>query len=134
MSLDERNEELNRKIDHTDLSSAVDTLIKDAKKRKRQVILLSLSIGLDLLLTVGLGFLSIQTHNVASQSENNKVALVRSCETTNDARASNKALWDYLLALPSNEPATSAQQSEIDSFKAFIDKTFAPRDCKHLIG
>lgn len=133
MNLDERNAALNKKIQSTDLSEAVATLVKDAHKRKKQVRLLAVSICLDLLLTVGLGFISIETHGIATKSESNQAALLKSCETTNDARASNKVLWDYLLNLPTPNVPTLQQKEVRDQFSTFVDKTFAPRDCSSVI-
>lgn len=133
MNLDERNATLNQKIDDTELPDAVSTLVKDAKKRKRQVKLLTASIILDLLLTIGLGFLSIQTHNIASKSESTQQALIKGCESTNDARSSNKLLWHYLLDLPTPAAPTLQQQQVRDQFTQFVDKTFALRDCSAVI-
>lgn len=132
MSLDSRNEDLNQKIGDTDLPSAVATLVKDAKKRKRQLRLLATSIILDIVLTVGLTFLSIRTHNLAVTADSNHSAIVRSCESSNDARASNKQLWHFLLDLPTPNAQTIQQQTNRDKFSMYVDKTFAPRDCNAI--
>lgn len=128
-SLEQRNDTLNKQIDSTDLPAAIQTLIADARKRRRQLRLLALSICLDVLLTVALGWLSVRTHSIATQSESNKQAIVMSCQQTNDARASNEQLWKYLLSLPTPNAPTLQQQAVRKQFSAFIDKTFAPRDC-----
>lgn len=135
MSLDERNRDLNQKIHDSDINEAVDVLIKDAKKRNQQITILAFTIILDVILTFGLAYLSFQTQEIASQAENNKQALVRNCETTNAARANNKELWDYLLSIPADPedtPRTIEQQEQLDKFKDFVDKTFAPRDCSKI--
>lgn len=133
MSLDERNEELNRKINDTDLPNAVATLVVDARKRKKQLRLLAISIFLDLLLTVGLGFVSVQTHEIAVKAESNQQSLMRSCEATNEARANNKVLWDHVFELTTSQTRTPDEQAEMDNFKGFVQKTFAPRDCSALM-
>lgn len=132
MSLDDRNRELDKKIADSDLSEAVATLVKDAQKRKRQVRLLTISILLDILLTIGLGVVSVNTHSIATQAENNQQAIMRSCETSNDARANNKQLWTFALTLPTPNVPTLQQQINRDKFEAFVNKTFAPRDCSKL--
>ena len=133
MSLNERNDVLNKKINESDLPDVVAVLAKDAHRRRRQVFALTISLILDFILTAGMTFLSVQTHSVAAQAENNQQALVRSCETTNAARANNKQLWDYILNLPSENPRISSEQLQIDKFKTFVDKTFAPRDCSKVV-
>lgn len=132
MGLDERNAVLNQKIDDTDLPNAVATLIKDAHRRKRQLTVLTISIILDLALTIGLGFVSIRTHNLAATAENNKQAILRNCQTSNEARANNKQLWDYLLNLPTPNAPTLQQQQVRIQFGAYVDKTFAPRNCSKM--
>lgn len=133
MRLDERNDELNKKISETDLPNAVATLITDAKKRKRQLIGLTVSLVVDVLLTLGFGFLAVQTHATANKSESNQQALVSTCEATNEARANNKMLWNYLLDLPTPNAQTLQQKQVRDKFSAFVDKTFAPKDCSTII-
>lgn len=132
MSLEQRNAELDKKIAKTDLNEAVTTLVKDAKKRRRQLRWLALSIVFDLLLTVGLGYLSVQTHRAASKAEDNHTALIRNCETSNEARANNKQLWDYLLNLPTPNAPTLQQKEVRNQFSVFVGKTFSPRNCSKL--
>ena len=129
MSLDSRNAELNKRIKDTDLPAAVEVLLKDARKRSRQVKLLAISLALDILLTFGFGFVSFRTAEIASQADSNSAALQRTCESTNEARANNKKLWDYLFAQPPAPDQTPEQAAAIAQFKVFVDKTFAPRDC-----
>lgn len=132
MDLDRRNEELNKKIDETDLPTAVAILVSDAHKRKRQLRLIVISIFLDLFLTLGLGYLSIQTHGIASQAENNKEALVQSCKTSNEARSNNKQIWDFLLNVQTPNTPTLQQKQVRDQFQSLVNNTFAPRDCNIL--
>lgn len=133
MSLDERNEALNKKLDATELPRAVDTLIKDADRRKKQVRLLAFSIALDFVLTIGLSFLSIQTHGIAGRSESNEQAIVRSCEANNESRAKNKIIWSYLLSQPQTQPVPPDQQAQRDRFSKLVNDTFAPRDCNNVV-
>jgi hypothetical protein len=132
MKLDERNEELDRKINETKLPDAVKILIADAKKRRYQMIALTASLLLDFLITIILGFVAAQTHSTASKAESNQQALVRACQTSNAARANNKQLWTYLLSLPPPSIPTTQQKQVRDQFSDFIDKTFAPSDCSKI--
>lgn len=133
MSLDDRNRELNKKIAEGDLGMAVAVLVQDAKKRKRQVRLLTLSIVLDILLTIGLFYQSHRTAQLASRADSNSAAILRSCETSNEARANNKQLWGFLLSLPTPNAPTIQEQANRDKFAAYVNMTFAPRDCSKVV-
>lgn len=133
MSLDSRNDQLNEKLDATDLPNAVHVLVKDAHKRKRQLRLLAISITLDLILTGGLAYLSLQTHSIAKQAESNRAAIIRNCETSNDGRAKNKELWDFAFNLPPATTQTEQQKSNLEKFKAKVDDTFMLRDCSKAV-
>lgn len=131
-SLDQRNAHLDKRIEKTDLPKAVDTLFKAAKKQKRFTRLLAITVIFDVLLTAAFGFITWRTHQIAQQSESNRSALMRSCNITNEGRANNKKLWDYILKLPPSQERTPDQEKRLDEFRAFVDKTFAQRDCSSI--
>ena len=133
-TLDERNQELNDKIAGSTLDQAVGALLADAKKRRRQIRLLFVSIILDIMLTFGLAGLSLVTHSLASNAENAQDAILHSCQVSNEARANNKQLWTYLLSLPTPNAQTLEQQKVRQQFADFVDKTFAQRDCSKEIN
>lgn len=132
MSLDTRNDELDEKLVHNPIDEAVASLMRADSRRRRQVAILAFSIVLDLVLTVGLFVVSVRTQHIAEQADNNKQALLRNCETGNEARANNKKLWGYILSIPSTDPSTPERDKRIADFKQFIDTTFAPRDCSKI--
>jgi hypothetical protein len=134
ITLDKRNDELEKKLETSDLPKAVEVLFKDAKKRKRQLMILTISLILDILLTVGLTVVSLRTQQLAIKAENNKDAIYQSCEASNEGRANNRQLWEYILNLPPLEPPTPEREKRIADFRAFVDETFAPRDCDALVS
>lgn len=132
MSLDTRNAELEEKLEHNPIDENIQTLIRADKRRKAQVTLLAISIFIELLLSVALAYGWSQNHKLAIQAESNHMAILRNCETSNEARANNKQLWDYLLTQTPSQPPTAEQEKRIADFEAFVNKTFAPRDCSSL--
>jgi hypothetical protein len=134
MSLDDRNAELERKLEANPIDDQIAALFRADGRRKFEVRILAVSLLLDVFLTIGFGYVTIQTRELAAQAESNKVALVRNCETANDSRRNNLILWDYLLALPTPPGSTLEQQKTRDGFKAFVEKTFAPRNCQAEIS
>ncbi len=134
MSLDTRNAALNEELEKNPIDVQVEALARADKRQSRQVILLSITVAFDVLLTIGFGYITIRTHQLANQAETNQTALVRNCETANASRKNNQVLWDYILAIPTPNAPTVEQQKNRDDFKAFVDKTFAPRDCQAEIN
>lgn len=129
MSLDTRNAALNKELEENPIDVQVEALARADKRQARQVVILAVTVVFDVLLTIGFGYITLRTHELANQAENNRVALTRNCETANDSRKNNRALWDYILAIPTPNAPTVDQQKNRTDFKAFVDKTFAPRDC-----
>lgn len=134
MGLDERNEELDKQLQVHPVEESVAVLMKDAKARKLQVRILLVSVILDILLTVGLTVVSIKTSDVAHLAQSNREAVFANCQTSNDSRHNNRILWDYLLALPPEQPQSDQQKLQIAKFKEFVATTFAERDCQAEIN
>lgn len=132
MNLEQRNNQLEEKLKDSDLTKAVEILIKDAKKRRRQVTILTISVILDIILTAGISYLSIRTHDLASKAESNHEAVVRSCYNSNEARANNSTLWDYLLAAQPKKPLSQEEMKFRDDFVKLKEETFKPRPCNEI--
>lgn len=125
MSLDKRNEELEKRLEHNPVDEQIAALVRADKRRKFQITALAL-------LTVGLIFLSVRTTQIAGQAESNRAAIVARCVATNEARAKNEKLWDYLIDQGKNQPRTKEQQMFFDNFVKLKDDTFAPTDCSKV--
>lgn len=139
MSLEERSDALDKKLEDNPIDDAIATLLKDAQKRRRQIIALAISLMLDLWLTIGLAFLSIQARNTAIAVQNSKDSIVASCEAANEFRLTEAALWNHILAIePVVEreltPEEQARQDKtVADFRVFLETTFAPKDCSNVI-
>lgn len=70
--------------------------------------------------------------SVYRQNRHNQDILVKNCELGNDLRKKERSLWDYILALPSDQPQTPEQEKRRADFKTFLAKTFPHRDCEGL--
>lgn len=130
MTLDSRNAELESKLKTADLPKAVDTLLSDARRRRFQLRVLAVSIALDFILTIGLTFLSFKTSDLAQLAQNNRDAVIQNCETANDSRENQRALWGYVFSVSPTTPRTPEQEQQINEFRDFVNKTFAQRDCQ----
>lgn len=136
MSLNDRNAELNKQLEANPIDQQISNLTRADQRNRRHIILLALSLLFDLVLSLVLAYGWHTNHNLAIRAETNRDAIVRGCETSNEARAKNKQLWAYILELPTpdGQPRTPEQQKRLDDFRMFVDDTFAPRDCQAEIN
>lgn len=130
MSLASRSDELDKKLQETDVDTAVATLAVAARRNRRNITLLAISISLDFLLTIALTVLSFQTNELAQLAQTNKEAVIQNCETANDSRTAQRQLWGYVLSLTPQQPRSAEQQARVDEFAKFVDHTFKQRDCQ----
>lgn len=139
MSLDSRSDALDKKLSENTIDNAVDILVRDAKKRRRQIIWLAISLMLDLWLTIGLAFLSIQARDTAIEVQKSNNSLISNCKIGNEFRASEAGLWQHILSIqPVNQgqltPEQEAQREKtVADFQQYLKTTFAPRDCDNII-
>lgn len=138
MNLDERSEALDKRLENNPIDDAISVLTRDAARRRRQVIALTISLVLDILLTIGLAALSVQTSETANNAQRNQNSIVASCKAGNDFRATEAALWEHILAIqPVSTDLTPEQQAQRDKivadFKTYLKTAFAPRDCDNIV-
>lgn len=91
----------------------------------------AVAVGLVLLLAgLGLSWWALQSANKARDGllEQAKQEAVAVCESGNTFRTGDKELWTEVLSL-SAPPKTAKQQATVDTFKAFLAKHDALRDC-----
>ena len=131
-SLEQRNKALDERLEKNPISESIAVLEKAAKKQQRTNKLLALSIVFDIILSFGLTYGWHQNHQLASRAESNKSALIRSCETSNEARAKNREIWNYVLEISNRPNQTPEQQKTRDDFIMKLDDTFAPRNCNEI--
>jgi hypothetical protein len=85
---------------------------------------------------------SAHAYDTASRAAATTVQLrganIVACQQANVSRAENTQLWFHLLAMSAAKPPpgqTAAQHAAvIASFRAYVQKVFAQRDCVKLYG
>lgn len=110
-------------------SPDIDALVRASKRNRRLITYLAISVGLDVLLSLGLGALAWRANQLALQANSIEARAYATCVAANDARAGQVTLWDYVIDLPPTTPRTPAQQKEADDFKVYVHHLFAPRKC-----
>ena len=129
-NLEQRDNELNRQMAEHPAEESIRVLVKDANRSKRRVRILTISVILDVLLTIGLAAVSYKTSEVAHLAQSNKQAVIANCEVANESRKNNHDLWDFAFSLSPDQPQTPEQQQRAAEFREFVNKTFAQRDCQ----
>lgn len=125
-----RSDELDERMTKLpDLNQAVVDLITSGKRLRRLINLIYVVIILEVALSI-VGVIiytgsQVNRANIATLH----ASLVSSCKANNDFRSDNLKLWQYLLAIPPEQPQTPAQQKITTDFNSFVSKTFAPRNC-----
>lgn len=121
-TLDDRNAQLDEKLEHNPIDQQIQALFRADRRRRIQLIFLAA-------LSFGLVFVTIRTSQIAGQAESNEAALAARCDITNQARAKNERLWDFIIDQSKNVPRDAEKQKTFDEFVALKNETFAPTDC-----
>jgi hypothetical protein len=122
----DRSDELDRRIAG---SAEIDTLVKASRRNLLLIRILGVSLAIDVLLTVGFGWVAWRADLTARQAASLQAQAHATCLSGNEARAGQRQLWHYILDLPPTAPRTPAQQEQAVAFGAYIDDIFAPRRC-----
>lgn len=98
--------------------------VKNDERRTRFLArMLVVSLIFDLLITVGIGFLSVSNHSFEQQLRNTQV---HACIQTNSVRAADVGVVKELLGGPSSSAAQAAAEAK---FLKDVEKKLAPVDC-----
>lgn len=119
--------------------------LADVKKTVRRGKLIAIGIiaglTLDVALTVVVSITAVEASDAGARANATVAQLhstqVSACESGNQTRAQEIALWTHLADLSITAKTTPAQRKADDSLLAYIRKTFAPKDCQavyHLKG
>jgi hypothetical protein len=120
------------------MTAQMTRLTRSQKWYRRIVVVLAISFCLDLLVTAGLGYNTIQVNRAldasraaAAAATRTAAALrasdIRQCQQNNDGRGKDIAIWNRLLTIPAS--ATAAQKAEVADLERLVGVKDKPRDC-----
>jgi hypothetical protein len=96
-------------------------------RNRRYIVGLAVSIGLDVALSIVVIIVALVVSSTNDIAHQNREAQKASCLSGNDTRAASVQLWSYVLdTAERNNPANRAQ---IEDFRTYMKKAYAPRDC-----
>ncbi len=119
-----------------ELSAHIVNLTAYGRRNRRLIRLLAVSLVLDVVLSLGLGWVAFNAKEASDSARRatTAAALVATdahatCLTSNEARAVQHDLWKYVLNVPPSRPLTATESGQRAQFRTYIDATLAPRDC-----
>jgi hypothetical protein len=122
----QRSDELDEKIAN---STHIHALIAASQRTKVMIRLLAVSLALDVMLSLGFGWLALRAEMLAEQANSIEYQQYTACKSGNNARAGQLEVWDYLLNLPPTTPQTPAQKAQIQQVRGHLHGVLAPRRC-----
>ena len=141
MGLSERDDALDKKLEASPIEQTVAALQKEADRRNWQIRGLFISLIIDVFLTVGLAAVAIQARDTALSAARSQASIIASCQTGNEFKTTEAALWNHIIDLSANSPSqqnlTPEQEAQrqkiLADFQTYLKTTFAPRDCNNVI-
>lgn len=132
-----RSDQLDKRIANSPagINKTVTDLVLAGKRIRRLINLVIASLILEAILLFG--FLMLFTRQQVNQVniQTNRNILIANCESGNQFRKDNRVLWEYILSIPRDpaRPVQTEQEAQaIEKFKAFLNTTFAERNCADL--
>lgn len=127
-NVEAKSDALDAKLD-AGLDDEINQLFEFSRRTRQITYLLIAVVMLSALSWIGVGYIAVQARNTSHIAASTKHDQFIICEAGNKARASNLALWNYILALPSVTPPNPDQQQQITAFRTFLAAAFQNIDC-----
>jgi hypothetical protein len=123
------------------LTAEMQSLGAYGKRNRHLIVGLAISLVLDLALSVVVWMVAAQAREASDRAAEassaaslNRQAQVVTCESGNEARAAQVRLWSTVLDLSAQvSPQTPERARAADEFRAYVVRTFAPRDCQAVV-
>jgi hypothetical protein len=116
-----------------DLSTEMRALRDYGHRNRRYIWGLTISLILDLALSIVVAFVAVQANEASSLAAQNRTAQKTTCEASNQSRLVTTNLWNYVLDLSLKQPnLTPEKQKQISDFRAYMTDAYAQRDCTQL--
>lgn len=115
---------------------AVDVFAHDTAKahnRTRDLTyIVTAAVLIELVLIVVLAFALNRVDDANDRSVRNTEYAVDNCLLANDTRAKQRELWATVLKLSDDPDDTAQDRAEAETFRAYVNDTFADRDCSKV--
>lgn len=136
-SLEQRNAELSKRVGKLGAAPTVASLAVSMRRVRIQNAILTASLALDLFLSIITLFLYIKLDHVVRTANANSDSIYNTCLSSNEARATELTLWNFVIDQPRDPaapPQTASEKAEIAQFKNLLNTTLAQRDCTKVVS
>lgn len=135
---------MNEDLTDPKLENTIELLLKSKKQTRIFLRALSLTILIDLVLTLSLGITAIRVQSNANSLSSQKRDAVVLCQSVNESNAIEAKLWNHLFEVIESSPtntSTTAPQNDITKaqhadqikqltdLKSFVDESFQQKKC-----
>lgn len=114
------------------LSKRIGQLTEYGRRNRRLIRWTIAGVLLDVVLTVGLVLSYSKANHADDQASRAHDQQISTCVASNASRADVRELWGKLFKLSPSAPQTEEQKKRLADFRAYIDKTYAARDCSKI--
>jgi len=104
------------------------------KQNRHYIWALAVSLLLDVVLTVVVVIVAGQARDANNLATANRNSQIETCNSSNVARQTSRELWNYILDVAAKQPEneTPDRKRQLADFRAYMEKTYAPRDCAQI--
>lgn len=134
-----RSDDFDAAIADVDVPRVLSGLLESDRRNRRVIRMLAVSIGLDLLLSVGLGLVAWRADHTAKAAASARTAARNQCLSGNESRRGQLVLWDFVLDLSAQTPTRELapdderkRREQTAEFRTFVENLFKPRDCNRI--
>lgn len=113
-----------------DLRTDLHKVERYGHRNRHYIVGLAVSIALDVVLSIVVIVIALAVSNTNGIANQNREAQKASCQSGNDTRQASTQLWNYIL--DASERNNPANRDQIEQFRAYMQKAYAPRDCDHI--
>lgn len=113
----------------TRVKHALDRLERGGHANNLMIRALAVVVGFELALGIVLTVVAWETLQVANTAQEAARSQRSQCLATNEARAAQVRLWDYILDTPPSTPRTPEQSKQVAQFRDYVHRSFAQREC-----
>jgi hypothetical protein len=113
--------------------AAIEALTQSGRHQRIMLRVLTVSLVLDIVLSVGLGFVAFQAQRLAAEATSLRQQQRATCLAGNEARAGQITLWHHVLSdFPATAPRTEEQAQQAHQFALYVENLFKPRNCSRI--
>ena len=105
------------------------------RRNRHYIAAIAVSLVFDVALSIVVFVVAVQLVKTNDLATANLQTQIATCESSNESRQVSTNLWNYVLDTAGRNPDNQVgeRKQQIEDFRAYMQRAYAPRDCS-LIG